>query len=309
MKVFVTGGTGFIGQALIKRLIDDGWQVTALARSREKAKKAGFDKVKWYFGDICDTEWHQSVLGADVFVHLVGVHGYLRLPYKERLSVELEGTKSAVSAAKKAKISHFIHLGTAYTDLETEYARAKKIAQRWLEREMKKGFPATIVCPVTVYGPGDLANLHRLFIAVAKSRFFFIGRSQNAWQLVYIDDLIEFLMRILKKRKEALGKVFVLTNKPVSLKDFVKTIAQEVSVPEPKIHLPERPMLMVGKVFSFLSRAGLPVPFTLDTVRVMTRGQNYRSSKVKKTLGFRPRTDLRTGIRRTVKWYQENNYW
>lgn len=308
MKAFVTGGTGFIGQALIKRLMADDWQVVALARSEKKAKKMNLSKVGWCFGDIRERDWHQSVLGADVFIHLVGVHGFLRLSFEERLSIELGGTKSAIAAAKQMGVVHFVHLSTAYTDIGTDYSRAKKTTQQWLEREMRKGFPATVVCPVTVYGPGDLANLHRLFISVAKGRFFFIGSGENIWQLIFIDDLLDGIAKILTKKKKAVGKVFILAGpKPVSLKDFVKTIAQEASVSEPKIHLPQKPMLVMGRAFSFVSKVGLPVPFTADTIRIMAAEQSYCPREAEKILGFKPKTHLATGIKKTAKWYREQS--
>lgn len=309
MRAFITGGTGFIGQALIKRLIADGWQVVALARSEKKAKKMNLSKIEWCFGDIRERDWHQSVLGTDVFIHLVGVHGFLRMPYKERLAVELEGTKSAVAAAKQTGVVHFIHLSTAYTDIGTDYSRAKKITQQWLEKAMRKGFPATVVCPVTVYGPGDLANLHRLFISVAKGRFFFIGSGENTWQLIFIDDLLGGIAKILTKKRKAVGKVFILAGpKLVSLKDLVKTIAQETSVSEPRIHLPQKPMLVMGRAFSFVSKVGLPVPFTADTIRILAAEQSYCPREAGKILGFKPKTDLAIGIKKTVKWYREYSY-
>lgn len=307
-KAFVTGGTGFIGQALIRRLMNKGWQVTALAQAKEKTTKDGLKKVDWCFGDIRSSGWHPYVKKASVFIHLVGIHGYHPISFKERLSVELEGTKNAILASQKAKVPHFIYVNSAFADANTDYGRTKKKAKDWVEAKIKKGLPATVVCPPTVYGPGDLVNFHRLFFAVARGRFFFVGSGKNTWQLIYIDDFINFLLRIMKRKKQFLGEILVLPGESVSLQKLVAIIAQETAVNPPKIHLPPIPMLIVGYFFSFFSHLGLPVPFTKDTILMLTGSQNCQVNKLKGTLSLQTQTNLPTGIKKTVKWYQKKHY-
>lgn len=310
MKIFVTGGTGFIGQAMIKRLLKDGWQVTALARSKKKKTKTiGSKKIKWVFGDIRDNCWHQYVVGCKAFIYLVGVHGHKKMPYQERITVELGGTQSAVIAAKQVDVSHFVYIGTAYDQMKTEYARAKNLARQWLEKQIKQGFPATIVCPVTVYGPGDKANLHRLFRAVKLGKFVFIGDGKNSWQLIYIDDLINGLMLILRNQKKVLKKTLVLTgSQSVTLKKLISLIAKKEGVSVPKIHLPKMPMLLLGRLFSSIAKLRIKGPFTWDTVVTITKTQKHFNSKILKNLGFKARIKLSEGIAKTIAWYQKKGY-
>lgn len=306
MRVFVTGGTGFIGQAVIKRLLKNDWQVVALARSKKKAKTTGLKGLRWVFGDIRDDSWYQYVVGCEVFIHLVGVHGYKRMSYQERVAIELGGTQNAVTVAKQAGVVQFVHVGTAYDEMKTEYAKAKKLTKQWVKKQTSQGFPATIVCPATVYGPGDLVNFCRLFEAIKTNRFVFVGKGENTWRLIYIDDLVDFLIQILKNRKKSLGVVFILTGKrPIALKNLVKMIAKETGVPEPRIHLPQWLMFLAGGIFSFMAKVGLPGPFTLDTVRTMVSEQKGHSSKALKILGFKAKTDLALGIKQTARWYQK----
>lgn len=299
-KVFLTGGSGFIGQALIKRLIKEDWMITALTRLNREDKG-----VIWVKGDIRERGWIREIGEIREFIYLAGVHGHIRMPFKERLSIELDGLKNAVAAAKAAKVKHFIYLSTAYTNLGTEYSKAKSIAQKWFLKEIKNGFPGILVCPVTVYGPGDLNNLSRLFTAIAKKKFFFIGSGKVNYYSIYIEDLMDALMLILKNPKKLIGQTLTLgDNKVVTFKEFVGVVANQQNIPPPKIHLPKTLMFTLGKFFSFLSKFKLPVPFTQDTVKTLTFNQNFDFKRSNKILKFKPQTTLEEGIKKTARWYK-----
>lgn len=305
-KAFITGGTGFIGQALIKRLIKNRWKLTVLVRSKEKAQIIKNPNVEIVLADIKDLSWQGKVKGCEVFIHLSGLHGSLKIPWQERLAVELDGTKNAISASEKAEVKHFIHISTAYTKLPTLYGKAKKITESWVEQQIKKGFPATIVCPVTVYGPGDLVNLYRLFKAVNKRRFFFIGNGENLLQLIHIDDLTFALEKIMNQPK-TVGKKIILGAETVSWKEFVGKIAEIEGVKKPSIYLPKLPFLISGKLFSWFSQKNIPVLFTEDTVITLTSQQLFDLKPGNKLLGLKPKTPLDENLRKTIIWYQKTS--
>lgn len=90
-----------------------------------------------------------------MLIHAAGAHGYLRMPWKERVAIELTGTKNVIKAVERYRVSYIIYISTTYAALATEYGRAKRLALAWLKKRMDQTLPATVICPVTVYGPGD----------------------------------------------------------------------------------------------------------------------------------------------------------
>lgn len=305
-KIFVTGGTGFIGQVLIQRLLLEGWKVVALARNTEKTKEVKHEGLEWVIGDIRESSWHQYLAGCDTVVHLAGNLGSLKLSWSERLSIQLDGTENVISAAKKVKIGHFVHISTAYTEFGTEYARAKKMGQKLVEQEIKKSFPATIICPVTVYGPGDLNNLYRIFQAISRQRFIFIGNGNNPVNFIFIDDLINGLIRVINNKKRVIGQILILGDEDFySWKEFGFLIAKKEGVKGPSIYLPKALMVFFGHIFSLLSQLGIPTPFTLDTIRSLTFNKTFDIQTSQKLLNFKPKISLEEGVEKTVNWYQQ----
>lgn len=303
-KVFITGATGFIGRALVTRLLANGWQVVGLARDPAKTWKQ--QGLTWVFGDIRDTSWHPAVKGCRVLIHAAGVHGYVHIPWKERVVIELTGTKNIISAAERYRVSYIIYISTQYTKLGTEYGRAKRLALQWIQGRIGHGLPATVVCPVTVYGPADLGNSFRLFRSVAKQRFVLIGEGRAPAWFLYIDDFVHGVIRVLNQRKRCLGKILTFSPKTaVPLRDMVGLIAQAEGVAAPAVSLPKPLMDRAGAVFSVLSRLGFPVPFTRDTVTMLTADLAIDGSETDRLLGKVATMDLAHGIAQTVAWYRK----
>ncbi len=305
-KAFVTGASGFIGQALIKKLIMEGWSVVGLAKDKRKTKNLDIKGVRWIYGDIRDIKWHRFVKGCKVFVHLAGIHGYIKIPFAERLSVELKGTENAIKACKNAKVRHFVYVSTAYTHISTDYSKAKNIAKNFVKKEIERGFEATIVCPVVVYGPGNDTNFSRLYEVIKRNRFFFIGEGKNRWNLIYIDDLMNALILIIRNRKLSLGKIFIVSDKPVSVRKLVGIISKEMGVETSNLHLPLTPMMIIGFVFGIFSKLGISVPFTKDTIYNLASSQSYQTSNLLYKLGFKQQIDIGEGIAKTLNEKDSN---
>ncbi len=269
-KTFVTGGTGFIGSAVVKRLRDEGYQIITLK------------------GEIRNPSWIKKAKGCDFILHFAGVHGFRRMPFKERLSIELGGTKNLVKAVKISG-AKLIYLSTAYSNMATDYAKTKNIAKKYLLKEIKKGLPATIVCPVSVYGPGPDKNIRRLINLVLTGRFFFVGNGKNTWHFIYIDDLVEAIILIIKNFNKTNGETYIISQgKPIQLIKLVDLIAKEAGIKVRKIFLPKTLMKVLGKIFF------------RDAVTNMTVSQNYPLSRGLINLGFRPKVGLVEGIRKTL---------
>jgi uncharacterized protein YbjT (DUF2867 family) len=151
VNVFVTGGTGYIGRALILSLLKDGHKVRALARpGSERKLPAGCQGV---IGNALDAaSYQEQVAPAETFIHLVGA-AHPGLGKKQQFhDIDLKSIQSAVAAAKFAGIRHFIYISVAHpAPVMQAYIDVRMRGEELIRRA---GLNATIVRPWYVLGPG-----------------------------------------------------------------------------------------------------------------------------------------------------------
>ena len=151
MKVFITGGTGYIGSRLIPLLIQRGHEVKAVVRHGSEAKlPAGTTPV------VADAlrmdSYLQHVQGTDTFVHLIGVAHPSPAKAKEFQEIDLPSAQVAVQAARDAGIRHFIYLSVAQpAKMMQAFIAVRSEGERMIR---ESGIPATFVRPWYVLGPG-----------------------------------------------------------------------------------------------------------------------------------------------------------
>ena len=150
-KVFLTGGTGYMGRALAAQLVQRGHQVRALVRPGSEGKLPGGCEI--VHGDALRAESYASqVAPADNLVHLVGVAHPNPKKAKEFVSIDLKSCQEAVKAAEQARVSHFVYLSVAQpAPVMKEYQAVRAEGERLI---IEGGIPATFVRPWYVLGPG-----------------------------------------------------------------------------------------------------------------------------------------------------------
>src|SRR3954466_4035592 len=190
---FVTGGSGFVGGALIRRLARDGWTVRALARSDRSAQmveEAGAEAVR---GDLDDTSaMRGGADGAQVFHHAAAkVEDFGDPADFQRITVQ--GTKNALRAAREAGVPRFVHVGTEAAlmagdplvhvderaplraDSRAPDSASKAMGEQAVRQAGAEGFETVVVRPRFVWGAGDTTLLPEM-VAMAKSgRLKWIG--------------------------------------------------------------------------------------------------------------------------------------
>lgn len=195
MKVLVSGGSGFLGQAITKVLLKKGHSVKILGRNAQKIKSIFLnDPVEAAQGDVTVPETLLKVMeGIDVVVQCAQFPNH---PVENRRrgytywKIDAIGTENLAKAAQTNKVKHFIYLSGAGTDSKkTEgWYRAKWYAEQSIHG---CGLPATILRPSWVYGPKD-KSLNRLIAQIKYLPIFpLIGSGKNHVQPIFIDDLAE----------------------------------------------------------------------------------------------------------------------
>src|SRR4030042_3168083 len=227
MKICVTGGTGFIGYHLCLNLLKLKHDVHILARDPGKTQMLIRNGAKIIEGDLADTiDYENFFSDCDVLFHVASLLGPQGLPYKMFYQVNVGGTKKIVSVALRMKVPKIIHfssvgvLGSVSANPVTEdapcnpgdaYEKTKYEAEHWVLQQSLFHQGIAIIRPAWVFGPGDRRTL-KLFRALQKGRFFFIGNGNGLQHPVYIDDLIDGCMLAMEKSVKS-GEIFHLGGK------------------------------------------------------------------------------------------------
>lgn len=325
MKAFVTGGTGFVGDHLVKRLIRDGVSVKALVRDLSKADELKNLGVEIVTGDTTDKASLQGVMrGCDVFYHLGNVARWW-LPDKSMyFKINVEGTKNTLFEALKENVKKVIYTSSLAAirqpkgeiateeaehkrDFESHYGRSKFLAEKEVLKIHKEhGLPVVILNPGVVIGPGDLKTFGRTIIELLGGKLKTVLFENSVVPLVYIDDTIEG--HILAAEKGKIGEKYILVGDNVKVGVVFKTISEISGVPLPE----KRISPSVIKIIAHLSEmksffSGKPPKFALDGIRAMEIGAAGSNKKAREELGLNF-TPLEEALRKTIDWYRENGY-
>jgi nucleoside-diphosphate-sugar epimerase len=304
---FVTGGSGFVGGALIRRLAGEGWTVKALARSDASARaveEAGAQAVR---GDLDDTAaMRAGAEGADVFHHAAAkVEDFGDPAEFERVTVQ--GTKNALAAAREAGVPRFVHVGTEAAlmagqplvkvdetaplrpDSPAPYPWSKAKAEQAVRDANGDGFATVVVRPRFVWGKGDTTLLPQIVAMTKAGKFSWIGGGRQLTATTHIDNTVEGLV-LAAERGTPGGVYFVTDGEPVVFRDFVSDLLRTQGVDPPTRTLP----LAVARAaaaasegaWKLLKRGGRP-PLTRFTVWVSALECTIDDSRARAELGYR----------------------
>jgi len=324
---FVTGGTGFIGQYLVRRLIDEGHSVRVLARSAEKAKALFKDTVEIIAGDISKGEaLRRGVDGADFLFHLaarVGDYG----PKKEFHDVNVNGTRALLNAWEEAggnKRGRFLYMSTnavtgmkrtAVTDESAPYSNTggiygitKGLAEKMiLDRCAENDLNGVVVRPSLVYGPGSTNWVLRPLTRIKAGKMIYIdGGRGHCWHL-YVDNLIDAVILAAESDK-AKGEIFIITdgNNDTTWREYFTRLAQCAGFPAEAKNLPKFVAMTAGQAMYWLHNLfGITPVLTPMNVGILTSGAGVSIEKAKTILGYKPKVDLDEGMRRVGAWLKE----
>jgi len=327
MRVLITGGTGFIGSQLARRLLADGHDVRLLSLIKTQAERSNADDlrqrgVELVEGSVADRSLYDHALdGVDVVHHIAATMREADVPDSVFWDTNLAATQDLVRASQARGVKRFVYCSTMGVtgDVrgrpvnETEpyhpkdiYTRTKAAAEQWiLEEARRSGFAATAVRPADVYGPGD-RRLVKLFSMIQKERFFYLGDGRGRRHMIYIDDLLDGMIAA-QEIPDAVGNVFLLAGpEPIALRALAELIAAELSVRPPKLRLPYRPVWLLSAVVEGACRPlGVQPPIYPRRVDFYAHDYEFDTSRARSVLGFTPRVDITEGVQRTISAYRQ----
>lgn len=319
LPVLVTGGTGFVGGALARRLLDEGARVTVLARNPRKAAPLAALGVTMVHGDLTEpAALRQAVQGAQVVFHAAAMLGG---PYAKQRVVNVEATQSLLEASALAGVRRFVHVSSiaVYGNVlparvdevsplapgASPYGHSKAEGDRLVrEWSAEHGLAATVVRPGMVYGPGSnmwTANFYRL----ARLRPTpFLGAGQMPAPVIYIDDLTVLLL-LAGERAAAVGEAFNAVADPApSWREYIGAYSA-LAGHDGWLAVPP----LLGRVAAFVIMAASPRDSVLrdlpDMLEQAIGPSSFSAEKAMRLLGWQAKIAPDEGARRSAAWLRE----
>ena len=318
MRVFLTGGTGFLGGEIARLLRERGDTVRALVRSPERASALRTLGCELVQGDLSDeTALVEACRGMTAVVHCVAVHD-LGAPAElraEMVEANVRGTERVFGAALTAGVSQALHVSTAAVFGDTGgqvaderwgcraegwtsvYQETRSCAHRRAQQISACGLPLVTVQPGAVYGPGDPSVLGRLLTQFLDGRLPVLPFAEVGVTPVHRDDVADGVLRALDKGVP--GESYVLAGEAVRFREVVQVLA-EVSGRRPPRPLPTWVLRMLGPAGPVVApRLGLPTNLQ-EMIRTCDGATNWASGdKAREQLGWDSRP-LHQGLQELV---------
>jgi dihydroflavonol-4-reductase len=318
--VLVTGGSGFLGGALLERLVAQGRDVRALARSHESAAAVTGRGARAIPGDVLDpASLRTATRGCDTVFHLAGLGSICRRDPRPLLRTNVDGSTNVVRAAALEGVGRVIHtssgaaIGEAKGTVGREetqhrgsylstYERSKYLAER---RVLALGaeLDLDVVCvnPSSVQGPGRTSGSARLLIRLARGRL--PVAIDTTVSIVDIDDCIEGHLQA--ETRGARGERYLLSGAALSIREAVELLRRIAGRPRRLRFLPGWVALgAAGAVELGAQALRADPPFCLDAARTLVHGHRYDGSRATRELGVRY-TPVEETLRRTLSWFAE----
>jgi nucleoside-diphosphate-sugar epimerase len=318
--VFVTGGSGFIGQKLIRRLVSEGNVVFALARSERSGKLLADLGAQPMPGDISDTEsLKKAATGAELAFHAAAHLGEWG-PKWEFEHVNVQGTANVIEACRAAGVKRLVHVSTEAVllagqplvnvdetaplrpDSKALYCSTKAKAEQLVRDANGDGLETVCVRPRFVWGKGDTTLLPALVQMVKAGKFAWIGGGEHLTATTHADNTVEGLM--LGAERGAPGGVYFVTDgEPVVFREFVTKLLGTQGVVPPDRSVPlapaKRGAAMGETLWRVLPFQGSP-PLTRLAVWVSSLETTINISRAREELGYEPVRTREDGLSELV---------
>ncbi len=326
MRVLVTGGTGFTGKALVKRLIDEGHEVVALDyKEGLKTEELRGWGAKVVIGSVTDMEIvEQCMDGVEVVHHLAAAFRELDVPNTYYREINVEGTKNVLEVASAHKVKKFIYCSTCGVHGNIDdppggedapiqpadyYQQTKYEAEPIVNEYNQNGMKTVILRPAAIYGPGDPERFFMIFKRVARGSFPMCGNGKTYYHPLYIDNLVDAFMLAMEDGKGEGGTYLIADEEYVEIKEIVKKTGKALNIDVKIKYYPIIPLIIVGHIFEKVCKPfRITPPIFPRRVDWYRQNRAFKIDKAKKDLGYKPKVGLDEGLRRTGQWYRANGY-
>jgi len=326
MKILVTGGTGFTGTALVRRLLADGHSVVVLDYKEglfaSELKRRGAELM---LGSVTSRDVvARAMQGVEVVLHLAAAFRELNVPEKHYYEVNVEGTRNVLTAAARAGVQKVVYCSTCGVHGNIDhppgdenapikpadyYQQTKYEAEPFVREWNRRGLRTTILRPAAIYGPGDPERFFMIFKRVARGVFPMFGDGKTLYHPLYIDNLVDAFVAAMRP-EVGNGEAYLIADESyIEIEKLVKAVAAALGVTVNIPHYPLAPLIAIGHVCETICKPfGVTPPIFPRRVDWYRQNRAFRIDKAKRDLGYQPAVDLDEGLRRTAEWYRREGY-
>jgi predicted dehydrogenase/nucleoside-diphosphate-sugar epimerase len=311
----VTGASGSLGSAVLKRLVADGKKVRAFVRRIPARPLAG---VEYCFGNLGDpVAVEQAVSGGEIVIH---VGASMKGGWPEHVGGTVVGTQNVIDACKKHKVRQLVHISSMSVidwagssgkpvvsenaDLEPRadergaYTRAKLEAERKVTQASKEGLPCVILRPGQIFG-GGIPLVNGAVARRAGGRWLILGDGKLELPLVYIDDVVDAVMASIERHLTKGEIIQIIDREHLTQEDVLGLVGN--GNPPRVIKVPRNVVFALGRLSELpLGALGKPSPIGLYRMKSALAQLHYESGLAENLLGWTPRVGVREGIRRAT---------
>ncbi len=322
MNVFLTGGTGFIGNHLLNRLGEGGFPFTCLVRKKNAlASTANINLVEGDLETICDRNLaYELINGHDYVIHCAAIRGEMRLPWDVYYKTNVDATCSLLEASQKAGVKRFIYLssvgvlgtmpGQLPANEETPYNpdgfyhKSKMLAEKLvIESSISGSLNTVVIRPSITYGPKDNGFFLRVAGMASKGFFPLVNGGRNKIHLTYIDGLINAIISALEKSSENREKVYTIVDaSPLFFRDLIEIIAASLGKKVKIVNIPSKELFLLGtKIYDTVLGPIMKKPSLTASAKILALQWYYNNKNAQKDLGYMP-YDTREQVQNTMHW-------
>ncbi len=321
MRALVTGGGGFLGEAILRRLMDKGFGV----RSFSRAAHAGLGTlgVEQIQGDIADADsLLKAARGCDIIIHVAAKPG-LWGRYEDYHRTNVDGTLNVVNACRELNIRKLVYTSSPSVvfngqDMEgvdesapypahydAHYPKTKALAERLVLAANSSQLATTCLRPHLIWGPGDNHLLPRLVSRARSRQLRRIGSRPNLIDAVYIDNAAEAHVQAAERIETGApmtGKAyFIAQGEPIPLWDMVNKLLAAANAPPVTKSVPKWLALALAVGFETVHRLtnNLSEPrLTRFVVREMSTAHWFNLDAARRDLGYAPSISMELGLKK-----------
>jgi len=326
VTVLVTGATGFVGSAVVRRLVASGVAVRALVRPGSNQRNLEGMPVTVVTGDLTDPASLQRALaGCQGLFHVAADYRLWVRDPAAMYHTNVDGTRALLQAAARAGLERIVYTSSVATlglradgqpsDEDTEssladmighYKRSKYLAEEVVRELARDGLPVVIVNPSTPAGPGDVkpTPTGRMIVDALAGRMpAYVDTGLN---MVHVDDVAAG--HLLAYERGTVGRRYVLGAEDMTLQEILGELARISGRRPPRFRIPHTAVLPVAHLAEGWARiSGREPGITVDGVRLAKKRMFFSSGRAQRELGYRP-GEARAALRDAAVWFRAHGY-
>ncbi|HKG34209.1 MAG TPA: NAD-dependent epimerase/dehydratase family protein [Gemmatimonadales bacterium] len=327
MDVVITGGSGFVGAHLVRRLLERGHRVTSLDKSAglfdDELRSKGATLLSGSVTEVDDVA--RAMAGAELVYHLASPFGDILQPDSAYWDIEVNGTRNVLEAARRGGVRRVVHCSTqGVHGIITRppgnedspiaprdyYCYSKAEGEKVCREFIAKGMDIVIVRPTSVYGPGDTRGWLKLYRMVSKGWFLMIGSGKTLNHPVYVENLVD-LFELCGTSPAAKGRTYLAGDEEaVTLNELVRAVGAAVGTNVRIIRFPwyDAAWFAAAAVESVFKTLRIRPPVFRRRLSWFRTNRAFQIDRAKAELGYTPRVRLSEGLSRTAYWYRKAGY-